>query len=107
MITITAESMLPSRFHPRVEGGLMVKLFTGGRAVLAKARDLSMAGVQLLGDFGRSEERVTVALMLPEREVVTKATVRRRSTEGVGLEFDQLDWEDMFALARFVHPRLG
>ena len=41
-----------------------------------------------------------------DREIVTSATVRRRNDETVALEFDQLDWDDMFALARFLHPRL-
>jgi len=41
-----------------------------------------------------------------DREVVTQATVRRRGEEALALEFDQLDWDDMFALARFLHPRL-
>lgn len=107
MITITAPSMLPTRFHPRVDAGFMVKLFTRGRAVVAKASDLSMAGLKLLGDFRGTEARVTISIPLPDdREVVTKATVRRRAEDELGLEFDQLDWDDMFALARFLHPRL-
>jgi hypothetical protein len=107
MITITAPSMQPTRFHPRVDAGFMVKLFTRGRALVAKASDLSMAGLKLAGDFAAAEERVTLAIPLPEgREVVTEATVRRRSADELALEFDQLDWDDLFALARFLHPRL-
>ena len=107
MITITAQQLLPTRAHPRVEAGFMVKLFTDGRAMLAKASDLSMAGLNLIGDFPRAEERVTLAIPIPgDREVVTQATVRRRTPEELGLEFDQLDWDDLFALARFLHPRL-
>lgn len=107
MITVTAQSLMPTRFHPRVEAGFMVKLFTGGRAVLAKAADLSMAGLKLSGDVALAEDRLTLAVPLPGgREVVTQATVRRRTEEAVALEFDQLDWDDMFALARFLHPRL-
>jgi hypothetical protein len=107
MNTITAHSMVPTRFHPRVEAGFMVKLFTRGRAVVAKASDLSMAGLKLVGDFSAAEDRVTVSIPLPDdREVVTKATVRRRSDEELGLEFDPLDWDDLFALARYLHPRL-
>ncbi|MEW6435086.1 MAG: PilZ domain-containing protein [Myxococcota bacterium] len=107
MITITAPSTLPTRFHPRVDAGFMVKLFTRGRAVVAKASDLSMAGLKLLGDFSAAEDRVTLSIPLPDdREVVTRATVRRRSAGELGLEFDQLDWDDMFAIARFLHPRL-
>ncbi|HEY0881344.1 MAG TPA: PilZ domain-containing protein [Archangium sp.] len=107
MITVTAQSPMPTRFHPRVDAGFMVKLFTGGRSVLAKATDLSMAGLKLVGDFGRIDDRLTIAIPLPgDREIVTQATVRRRNEENVALEFDQLDWDDMFALARFLHPRL-
>ncbi len=107
MITVTAQSLLPTRFHPRVDAGFMVKLFTGGRAVLAKATDLSMAGLKLVGDFGVEDDRMTLCIPIPgDREVVTQATVRRRGEEGLALEFDQLDWDDMFALARFLHPRL-
>jgi hypothetical protein len=107
MITLTAPSLLPTRFHPRVDAGFMVTLFTRGRAVVAKASNLSMAGLKLLGDFRGAEQRVTVAIPLPDdHEVVTQATVRRRAEDEVGLEFDQLDWDDMLALARFLHPRL-
>ena len=95
------------RFHPRVEANFMVKLLIGGRAVLAKARDLSMAGLCLVRDPGLASERITIAIPLPrDREVVTGCRVHRRLTGEIGLEFDQLDWEDMFALARFLHPRL-
>lgn len=107
MITVTAQSPMPTRFHPRVEAGFMIKLFTGGRSVLAKATDLSMAGLKLVGEFGRADDRLTLAIPIPgDREIVTGATVRRRNEETVALEFDQLDWDDMFALARFLHPRL-
>jgi hypothetical protein len=85
----------------------MVKLSTNGRAIVAKAADLSMAGLKLLGDFGAIGDRLLLSIPLPnDREVVTQATIRRCSEEGVAVEFEQLDWDDMFALARFVHPRL-
>jgi hypothetical protein len=107
MLTLTAQSPLPTRFHPRVDAGFMVKLFTGGRSVLAKATDLSMAGLKLVGDFAAADDRLTLCIPLPgDREVVTQATVRRRNEEGLAVEFDQLDWDDMFAIARYLHPRL-
>lgn len=107
MLTVTAQSPMPTRFHPRVDAGFMVKIFTGGRAVIAKANDLSMAGLMLVGDFAAPEERMTICIPIPgDRDVVTQATVRRRTEENMALEFDQLDWDDMFALARFLHPRL-
>jgi hypothetical protein len=107
MQTITSESMLPSRFHPRVDANFMVKVHSEGRVVLAKANDLSMAGVKLMGDFTRAGTKITVAIPLPnDREIVCQAMVRRCNDEETALEFDQLDWDDMFALARFLHPRL-
>lgn len=94
------------RFHPRVEAGFMVKLLIDGRAVIAKARDLSMAGLFVLSDLG-AREKVSVAIPLPgDREVVTTCFVKRAADEGAALEFEQLDWDDLFALARFLHPRL-
>lgn len=107
MISITAQPAAPTRSHPRVDARFMVKLFTQGKSVLAKADNLSMEGVRVIGDFLGADERVTLAIPLPDdREVVTQATVRRRDEEAIAVEFDQLDWDDMFALARFVHPRL-
>lgn len=107
MMTLAPDAVMATRFHPRVDAGFMVKLLTNGRAIIAKAADLSMAGVKLLGEFGSAGDRLTVAIPLPgEREISTRATIRRCSEEGVAVEFDQLDWDDMFALARFVHPRL-
>jgi hypothetical protein len=38
--------------------------------------------------------------------MVSICRVARRHPDGVGLEFDSVDWEDMFALARYMHPRL-
>jgi hypothetical protein len=50
---------------------------------------------------------VTIAIPLPDgHEIVTGAVVKRANDDGVGLEFDQLDWDDMIALARYLHPRL-
>jgi hypothetical protein len=85
----------------------MVKLCTRGKSLLAKAEDLSMEGLRVLGSFPTDETRVTVFIPLPkDREVVTQATVKRRDASSFGVEFDQLDWDDLFALARYLHPRL-
>jgi hypothetical protein len=107
MLTTTARQPLPTRYHPRVDAGFMVKLATDGRAIVVKAADLSMAGLRLLGDFGSVGDTLALSIPLPgDREISTRATIRRCSEEGVAVEFAQLDWDDMFALARFVHPRL-
>ena len=107
MLTVTAQSPMPTRFHPRVDAGFMVKLFTGGRSVVANANDQYIAGLKLVGDLGSADDRMTLSIPIPGgREIVTQATVRRRGEEELALEFDQLDWDDMFSLARFLHPRL-
>ncbi len=94
------------RYHPRVEATFMVKLLVNGRNLVAKAKDLSMAGLCLLG-VPAITDHLTISLPLPgDREITTKATVKRRSPGTIGLEFDQLDWDDMFALARYLNPRL-
>jgi hypothetical protein len=85
----------------------MVKLLDSGRSIIAKATNLSMAGMNVIGQLIAPGDRLTVTIPLPgDREIVTGATVRRRSADETALEFDQLDWEDLFALARFVRPRL-
>ena len=102
----TAE-IISTRAHPRVDAALMVKLKLNGRAVSVRAVDVSMAGLCLQGEFNVLGDSVMVAIPLPDdKQVITHARVCRRNDGRVGLEFAQLDWEDMFALARFLHPRL-
>lgn len=97
----------PERYHPRVEANILVKVLLEGRTVAAKARDLSMAGLFLLAHPGPAQQQLTIALPLPgERELKIRCDIRRRDVDGVALEFGQLDWDDLFALARFLHPRL-
>ncbi|HEY8207919.1 MAG TPA: PilZ domain-containing protein [Myxococcaceae bacterium] len=93
------------RYHPRVAADLTVKVLMNGKAYPARAKDLSMAGLYLLGAY-QGVDKVTVAIPLPGRELVSICRVARRLPDGVGLEFDSIDWEDMFALARYMHPRL-
>lgn len=107
MIAVTAQAASPTRFHPRVDAGIAVRIATGQATHVATAVDLSMAGARLVGDLPLMDERVTLAIPIPgERDVVTHGTVRRRVGESVAIEFDQLDWDDMIALARYVHPRM-
>jgi len=95
------------RYHPRVDTNLLVRVLINGRAVAAKARDLSMAGVYLAGDPTLGRNRLALSIPLPDdREVVVQCRVRRRDADGVAVEFEQVDWEDLFALARYLHPRL-
>jgi hypothetical protein len=104
---VEPQPQVPERFHPRVEANFMVKVLVGGRLLLAKARDLSMAGVFVLGLGGRPGDLLTVSVPLPEdREIITAARICRVRQDGAAVEFDQLDWDDLCALARFLHPRL-
>lgn len=96
----------PSRYHPRVRAGFMVRLDVRGRQLVSKAADLSMDGLLLRGDFGALGERLGVRIPLPDREISIAATVVRRDDAGAALKFDELDWDDLLAMARFVHPRL-
>jgi hypothetical protein len=97
----------PERFHPRVEANFMVQVHLNGRTVVAKARDLSMAGLFLLAHPGDAQQQLTLTLPLPGGEdIVTRCRIRRREAQGVALEFDTLDWDEMIALARYLSPRL-
>jgi hypothetical protein len=97
---------LTERYHPRVEANFMVKVQLNGRTVLAKAKDLSMAGLYLIGHPPDSVRRLTVSIPLGTQELVLSCTINRRDARGVGLEFDALDWDDFLTLARYLHPRL-
>jgi hypothetical protein len=85
----------------------MVKVLLNGRTVMAKARDVSMAGLFLLAHPAQSTRQLTLALPLPgEREIITTCEIRRREMDGVALEFGPLDWDELIVLARYLHPRL-
>ena len=85
----------------------MVKVILPGRAVVAKARDLSMAGLFLQAQPADALRELTLAIPLPgDREIVATCSILRREAHGVALEFGTLDWDDFISLARFLHPRL-
>jgi len=95
------------RYHPRVEANFDVKVLLNGRVIPARARDLSMNGMFLkafpLGDL----ERFPVVIPLDDgKQIRVTAVVRRQHLEGVAVEFTNVDWDDMIALAGFLHPRL-
>jgi hypothetical protein len=95
------------RYHPRVEANWMVKVHLGERVVLTKARDLSMAGLFLHGHPADSVKQLTLTIPLPQvANITTTCTIVRREALGVALEFDNLDWDHMLLLARYLHPRL-
>jgi len=96
-----------SRFHPRVQASLWVKVARNGQTSLAKATDLSMAGLFLVGLNAKDQERLVISVPLPgDGEVTTYCRVKRRHRDGAAVEFEDLDWDDLLALARFLHPRL-
>jgi PilZ domain len=106
-MTPNPSSRPADRYHPRVDANLMVKVILPGRAVVAKARDLSMAGLFLHAQPSEALQEITLAIPLPgDREIVTTCAILRRELNGVALEFGTLDWDDFIALARFLHPRL-
>lgn len=101
------ESNVVERFHPRVQTNLLVKLRLDGRAYPVRAKDLSMAGLSLVIGTARLPSMLTLCIPLPDgTEIVTDCQVRRRDGDTVAVEFEQLDWDDLCALARFLHPRL-
>lgn len=96
-----------TRLHPRVEAGFMVKVLQQDRTLLYRTRDLSMAGVFVEDLRALPGHQVSVVVPLPyDRDIQADCTVRRLTGEGVALEFNTLDWDDMFALARYLYPRL-
>jgi hypothetical protein len=95
------------RYHPRVEANWMVQVHLGERRVLVKALDLSMAGLFLHGHPPDDVKRLTLTLPLPGvGEVTTNCAIVRREAHGVAVEFDELDWDHLLLLARYLHPRL-
>lgn len=100
----------PSRQHPRVAADFAVRLVAGTRSVLARAVDLSLAGLALHDPAGelREGEFDRVALRIPgeQRELSLPIRFTRRHRDRVALAFSALDWDDLFCLARYLSPRL-
>lgn len=107
MMSSTAPARMRERYHPRVEAPWMVKVHLGERTVPVRALDLSMAGLFLHGQAPDSVQRLTLTLPLPGTgEITTTCTIVRREAHGVGLAFEELDWDHFLLLARYLHPRL-
>ncbi|WNG34649.1 PilZ domain-containing protein [Archangium minus] len=107
MTPSTGPLRVQERYHPRVEANWMVKVHIGERTVLAKARDLSMAGLFLLGHPADTTRQLTLTLPLPGvGDITTVCNIVRREAHGVALEFMDLDWDHFLLLARYLHPRL-
>ncbi len=97
----------PIRAHPRVPAGFVVRIIHNGRVGVAVARDLSMVGVSLDAALPLGAE-VTLALCLPGEAstLLAGARVERSDDHGAALTFTDLSWPNLFALARFLSPRL-
>lgn len=95
------------RLHPRVDANFMVMALSHGRSVLYKARDLSMDGIFLIDHGGKAGHEVHLVVPLPnDCELQVVGRIVRREEDGVAVKFDALDWEEIFAFARYLHPRL-
>ena len=77
-MTMAEGEVVSTRAHPRVDASLMVKLKLGGRAVSARAVNLSMAGMCLQGEFHELGDSVMVAIPLPEDTALRKPASRTR-----------------------------
>jgi PilZ domain len=98
---------VPQRTHPRVPAGFAVEVRAPDGAWVAQARDLSMAGLLLVGFAAKAGEVLQLSISLPgDQPRAFRGRVTRVNAEGVAVEFERLDWDDLFALARFLHPRL-
>ena len=98
---------VPERSHPRVPAGFSVEVRAPDGEWVAQARDLSMAGLHLVGFSAEPGERLELSIALPGDYLrLFRGRVTRAHSEGVAVEFERLDWDDLFALARFLHPRL-
>jgi hypothetical protein len=98
---------VPQRTHPRVPAGFAVEVHAPDGAWIAQARDLSMAGLLLVGFAAQPGELLDLSVSLPGDQIrAFRGRVMRVHPEGVAVEFERLDWDDLFALARFLHPRL-
>ncbi|MGC4117020.1 MAG: PilZ domain-containing protein [Myxococcales bacterium] len=102
------QTLRTKRQHPRVQAGFLVKMHVGAREVLARARDLSMAGMFLDGPLSRLPSEIDVRIPLPgqDREVQTTCRVERTDSDGVALSFSKIDWGDLLLMARYLSPRL-
>ena len=107
MTPSTTPTRLTGRFHPRVEANWMVQVHLGERTMLVQARDLSMAGLFLMGHPPDSARQLSLTLPLPGLgRIPATCNIVRREAHGVALEFDNVDWDHFLLLARFLHPRL-
>ena len=105
-----ASTLQATRQHPRVAADFVVRLVSETRSVLARAVDLSLAGLALNDPAGELRldafDRVAIHIPGEVRELELPVRWARRSGSTVALAFAALDWDDLFTLARYLSPRL-
>lgn len=107
MPDLTDLDSIRERQHPRVSANLPIEVRAPGLLRQAVAEDISLAGLRVLGLRAPIGQSLIVGIALPgDRRVQLRCSVVRQEATGVAVEFDGLDWDDLFALARFLHPRL-
>ena len=96
-----------TRAHPRVVAGFIVRIRNGHEIIVAMARDVSMVGLSIDAPLPEGK-KFPLALSLPGevRPIVAVGQVERSDDSGTALTFVDLAWNNLFALARFLSPRL-
>ncbi len=96
-----------ARAHPRVEANFVVRIVCGPEVLVAIARDVSMVGLSIDAPLDEGL-KVPLALSLPgeQRAIHVVGRVERSDPSGTALTFVDLGWDDLFALARYLSPRL-
>lgn len=109
MAQAQAQLAQPVRQHPRVEADFVVRLEGPTQSVLTRAVDLSLAGMAIHDPAGELRRAIfdRVAIAIPgEPELTVRVRVARREGDRVAVVFEELDWDDLFLLARYLSPRL-
>lgn len=104
-----AQQTQPMRQHPRVDANFLVRLVGPTQSVLTRTADLSMAGMAILDPAGSLKRTIfdRVAVQIPgEEELVLRVRVARHEGDRIAVVFEELDWDDLFCLARYLSPRL-
>ena len=96
-----------SRAHPRVDAGFVVRLIRGAETIMALAADVSMVGLSIDAPLEQGAD-YPLAISLPGEKltIYTLGRVERSNARGSALTFVDLSWDSLFALARYLSPRL-
>jgi hypothetical protein len=96
-----------TRAHPRVAANFVVRLLRGPEIIVAIARDVSMVGLSIDAPLDEGENLpLTLSLPGERRPIRALGRVERSTDAGTALTFVDLTWDNLFALARYLSPRL-